>query len=219
MTNHHIPIVIPNLDNKKRTSSIFLAIGAKKTGKTQGCINIQVDMFKKQGKPILVFDIGSQSEYDAYIPISIDDLSRFNRLAEKQRYPFFVCRDCEDIDLFFTLVNQWVRNAFVSFEDATSYMAGNLSEPIRKLILNSRNLCNDYLFNLHSLAEPAPFLFRHSEFIILRKTSDVKLPGKVPVPHKIERAMAELKAENEKYYPRPDQPKLAFRVIDITSAD
>ncbi|GAB3568790.1 hypothetical protein GCM10027578_22030 [Spirosoma luteolum] len=211
--------VIPNLDNKKRPSSIFLAIGAKRTGKTQGSINIQVDMWKRQAKPVLVFDIGSQSEYDTYLPIQQDDISRFNRLAEKEQYPFFVCRDCEDIDQFFTLVNQWVRNAFVVFEDATSYMAGNLSEPIRKLILNSRNLCNDYLFNLHSLAEPAPFLFRHSEYIILRRTSDVKLPPKVPVPHKIERAMAEIKAENDKKYPTAAQPKLAFRVIDITSAD
>lgn len=211
--------IIPGLDNAKRASSIFLSVGAKRTGKTQGSISIQADMFKKQGKPILIFDIGRQSEYDIYIDIPIDDLSRFNRLAEKERYPFFVCRDCEDIELFFTLVNQWVRNAFVVFEDATTYMAGNLSEPIRKLILNSRNLCNDYLFNLHSLAEPAPFLFRHSEYIILRRTSDVKLPGKVPVPHKIERAMAEIKAENDKLHPGPERAKIAFRVIDITSAD
>ena len=211
--------IIPGLDNAKRASSIFLSIGAKRTGKTQGSINIQADMFKKQGKPILIFDIGRQSEYDIYIDIPIDDLSRFNRLAEKQRYPFFVCRDCEDIDQFFTLVNQWVRNTFVVFEDATSYMAGNLSDPIRKLILNSRNLCNDYLFNLHSLAEPAPFLFRHSEYIILRRTSDVKLPPKVPVPHKIERAMAEIKVENDKLHPGPERAKIAFRVIDITSAD
>lgn len=212
-------IVIPELNNKKRASSIFLAVGAKKTGKTQGSINIQVEMFKRQGKPVLVFDVGTQSEYDDYILIGIDDISRFNRLASKEPYPFFVCRECEDIELFFTLVNQWVRNSFVVFEDATSYMAGNLSEPVRKLILNSRNLCNDYLFNLHSLAEPAPFLFRHSEYIILRKTSDVKLPSKVPVPHKIEKAMAEISAENARLYPRPEQPKLAFRVIDITSAD
>lgn len=212
-------IVIPNLSDKKRTSSIFLAIGAKKTGKTQGSINIQVDMWKRQRKPVLVFDVGSQSEYDQYIPIMQDDISRFNRLADRETYPFFVCRDCEDVDQFFRLVNQWVRNSLVVFEDATSYMAGNLSQPVRQLVLNSRNLCNDYLFNLHSLAEPAPFLFRHSEYIILRKTSDVVLPNKVPVPHKIERAMAELKAENERLYPDPKQPKLAFRVIDITSAD
>lgn len=212
-------IVIPKLDDKKRTSSIFLAIGAKKTGKTQGCINIQVDMLKKQGKPVLVFDVGSQSEYNDYIPIPLDDISRFNRLAERERFPLFVCRECDDFDRFFTLVNQWVRNSLVVFEDATSYMAGNLSEPARKLILNSRNLCNDYLFNLHSLAEPAPFLFRHSEYVILRKTSDVKVPAKCPVPHKFETAMEEIDAENKRLYPDPKQPKLAYRVIDITSAD
>ncbi|GEM_PF-1093862 len=212
-------IILPNLNDKKRTSSIFLAIGAKKTGKTQGSINIQVDMWKRQGKPVLVFDIGSQSEYDKYVPITQAEIKGFNILADRQRYPFFVCRDCEDIDSFFTLVNQWIRNTLVVFEDATSYMGGNLSNAVERLILNSRNLCNDYLFNLHSLAEPAPFLFRHSEYIILRKTSDVKLPSKVPVPHKIEKAMAELKKENELLYPDPKQPKLAFRVIDITSAD
>ncbi|GAB2566818.1 hypothetical protein [Spirosoma areae] len=212
-------LIIPDLDNKKRASSIFLAVGAKKTGKTQGSINIQVEMWKKQGKPILVFDVGSQAEYDIYLPLLLADLPRFNQLARQEAHPFFVCRESDDIDKFFTKVNEFVRNAFVVFEDATTYMAGNLSKPVRKLILNSRNLCNDYLFNLHSLAEPAPFLFRHSEYIILRKTSDVKLPAKVPVPHLIEWAMGEIKAENERLYPRPEQPKLAFRVLDITAAN
>ncbi|GAB3761481.1 hypothetical protein [Spirosoma pomorum] len=214
-------IVIPDQGTKRRTSSIFLHIGAKKTGKTQGTLNMIVEMYQKQAKPVLVLDKGRQSEYDDFIDIELDDLPKFNALANRQKIPLFKCRISgeEDVIKFFELVDQYIRNSFVVFEDATTYAVGNLPLSMRNLIVNSRNACNDYLFNLHSLSEPAPFLFRHSEYIILRRTSDQKLQTKVPVPNKILRAMYELEKENKREYPRVDQPKLAFRLIDITSAD
>nr|WP_293837772.1 hypothetical protein [uncultured Arsenicibacter sp.] len=201
-----------------RPSSVFLHIGAKKTGKTQGTLNMIVDMWKRQRKPCIVFDIGGQSEYDDFIPLALDDLEFFNAMADQEPFPLYRVRSLDDFDEFFLGIVEWVRNAFVVFEDATSYMVGNLPESHRRLLLGSRNHCNDYLFNLHSLAEPAPFLFRHAEYIILRRTSDVKLPSKVPVPHKIEKAMREIDAENRTLYPDPQMPKLAFRLIDITAA-
>jgi hypothetical protein len=214
-------IIIPHLGQQRRFSSIFLHIGAKKTGKTQGTLNMAVDMFKQQKKPVLVLDKGSQEEYEDFHVIDIDDLPGFNKVAQKATYKLFRCRVSseEDILKFFTYVNQHIKNSFVIFEDATSYAVGNIPRVMKDLILNSRNACNDYLFNLHSLSEPAPFLFRHAEFLILRRTSDVKVPTKIPVQNKIERAMREIAQENAELYKRPEQPKLAFRLIDITSAD
>lgn len=214
-------IIIPGLDNKKRTAAIYLHIGAKKTGKTQGTINMAVDMLRQQGKPVLVLDKGRQSEYDDFHTLELQQVPQFTQLAGKTRYPLYKCRVSGEDDIweFFALVDEHVRNSFVIFEDATTYAVGNLPGSVRNLIVNSRNACNDYLFNLHSLSEPAPFLFRHSEFMILRRTSDQKLPGKVPVPHKVLQAMREIETENKRLYPRPEQPKLAFRVIDITAAD
>lgn len=211
-------IRVPQLSEGFRPSSVFLHIGAKKTGKTQATLNMAVDMWKRQRKPCIVFDVGNQSEYDDFIPLSTDNMAYFDDLAEKALYPFFVVRELDAFDSFFLAVVNWVRNTFVIFEDATSYMVGNLPEPQRRLVLYSRNHCNDYLFNLHSLAEPAPFLYRHAEYIILRRTSDVKLPSKVPVPHKILQAMQEIAEENAQLYPLPTAPKLASRLIDITSA-
>jgi hypothetical protein len=214
-------IVIPDLGKRKRTSSIFLHIGAKKTGKTQGTLNMAVDMFTRQGKPVLVLDKGRQEEYEKFHPIDLADIPNFNELARRVKYKFFRCRVSSEQDIleFFTSVNQFITNSFVIFEDATSYAVGNMPRVMKDLILNSRNACNDYLFNLHSLAEPAPFLFRHSEYIILRRTSDVKLTSKMPVVAKLERAIREIAIENNnKYNDYPEQPKLAFRLIDTTSA-
>jgi hypothetical protein len=204
-----------------RTSSIILHIGAKKTGKTQGTLNMCRDMFIKQHKPVLLLDIGRQPEYETFIPIELEDVGQFNRLATRHKVPFFRCRveDLEQTIRFFDLVNKNVRNSFVVFEDSTSYMRGNLPSKMQNLIFNSRNVNNDYLFNLHSLREPAPVLLAHSEMLVLRKTADGKLPTKVPVPEKIAAAMQAIKQENERLYPRADQPKLAYRLIDLTTAD
>jgi hypothetical protein len=214
-------IVIPDVGKRKRTSSIFLHIGAKKTGKTQGTLNMAVDMFTRQGKPVLVLDKGRQEEYEIFHPIDLADIPNFNELAQRVKYKYFRCRVSSELDIleFFTSVNQFVTNSFVIFEDATSYAVGNMPRVMKDLILNSRNACNDYLFNLHSLSEPAPFLFRHSEYIILRRTSDAKLTSKMPVVAKLEKAMREIAIENsKKYNDYPEQPKLAFRLIDTTSA-
>lgn len=201
-----------------RTSDIFLHIGAKKTGKTQATLSAVVDMWRKQRKPALVFDIGRQSEYDSFHQISVEDVPQFAQLAAQQAYPFFACRDVQDFDEFFEAVNTYVRNSFVVLEDATSYMTGNMSQSAKRLVYNSRNTNNDYWINLHSLADPAPVLLKNAEVYVLRRTTDVDVPTKVPVRHKIEQAMAEIQAENQRLYPGKDQPKLAFRVINITEA-
>lgn len=205
-----------------RTSSAFLHIGAKKTGKTFGTIEIAMDMLTNQRKSVLIYDPNNQSEYDRFTRIRITGVPKFfekynqDKGTPLDKPKLVVCRDAEVREMFDTIFT-YVRNAVIVFEDSTPYMAGNLPDYIQRVIFQSRNHGNDLIFNVHSLTEPAPFLFRHTEYIILRQTADNphKLPTKVPVPFKIKKAMLDIRAENEQLYPGPTQPKLARRLINI----
>ncbi len=210
----------PITTTEERDALAWLQVGSKNTGKTQFTLQMMADMATKQGKPTLILDINNQSQYDGMRPIDLDEIELFNRVAAVARKPYFRCRiETEaEIDLFFTFVHLYVKNAFVVFEDCSSYMDGNLSQPKRTLILNSRNACNDLLFNGHSLGDMAPFLHKHVEMIVLRQTGDEigSLPGKVRNKHRVRALMAEIMEENEALYAHV-RYKLAFRLLDMQS--
>jgi hypothetical protein len=190
-----------------RTSVVMLQLGAMNTGKTQGTLAMMADMHRKQGKPTLILDINSQQEYEDFQDMPLEHLERFNQVATKRRVPWFRCRiETEtEIDLFFQLVHLYVKNAFVVFEDSSAYMDGNLSQAKKTLILNSRNACNDLLFNGHSLGDMAPFLLKHDD--------PANLPAKVPNRPLVKRAMEELHVENKRMYPNVKY-KLAYRLLE-----
>lgn len=201
-----------------RTADAMIQAGAKNTGKTQATLTIMNTMVVKQGKPVLVLDINGQEQYNAFQEIRLDDIEFFNTLARRSPSQLFRCRiEMEsEIDLFFALVHLYVKNAFVVFEDCTSYMSGNLSQPKKTLILNTRNASNDILFNGHSLGDLAPFLLKNCETLLLRQTSDNMdaLPPKVPCKRKVMAAMHEIVTENRRLYSGVKY-KLASRLIDL----
>jgi hypothetical protein len=181
-----------------RDAAVFLHIGAKRTGKTTATLNICRSMWQQQSKPVLIYNIGNQPQYNLFTELQIDDIPRFNKLASSAQYPFFQIK-VADIDQLARFVITYVRNAVIVLEDATSYAVGNISKPFREMILANRNSGNDLIINLHSLADPAPFLFRTSEYIILRQTSDDpgRLMNKVPAQNKVRAAMLEIREDNE----------------------
>ncbi len=206
------------MSDEGRFAAITLNIGAKKTGKTTAVLQLMGEMHLLQSKPSLVLNIGNQPAYEKLHEISLNDIKHFNRLAEANwGNPLFRCHTT-DVDDFMLLVDAYVKNACVVFEDATSYMGGNLSKPKMRLVLNSRNIGNDYVFNLHSLSDPAPFLWKHADYLLLRQTWDDpnKLPDKVAGNRpRIIQAMRLVRAENERLYPRPEQPRLASARIAL----
>ncbi|MBO0951187.1 hypothetical protein [Fibrella forsythiae] len=184
--------------SQTRDASVFLHIGAKKTGKTTDTLNMCRDLWEHQQKPCLVYNIGNQSHYDDFQEIDLSDIPKFNALAARSKLPWFQIKTIESDALFRSIVT-YVRNAVIVLEDSTSYAVGNLSKPFREMILANRNSGNDLIINLHSLKDPAPFLFRSSEYIILRQTSDDpnKLPDKVLAPEKVILAMLDIRETNE----------------------
>lgn len=203
---------------RKRDASIWLHFGAKKTGKTTDTLVMSDDMWRLQRKPTLVFDIGNQPQYEHFQPIDLDELSEWTHLPTRYHtWQFRIFTD--QINSLFDAIHLYVRNTFVVFEDSTSYMSGNLSKSKTRLILNSRNMANDYLFNMHSLAAASPELYLYSEWILLRQTGDnpEKLPPKIPMKDRVRLLMLEIIAENTRLYPKSDQYKIAKRRLDLQS--
>lgn len=196
-----------------RTSEIFLHVGKRNTGKTF-MTKETIYEFLSNGKRVLIFDINNQSEYDRFPCISVDDLPRWRGMN------IVTVREPDRIDEFFDHVHFYIRNTLVVLEDSTSYVMGNFSKSIQRTILNTRNANNDLFFNVHSLGDPGPFLYKHIDWYILRETGDeFPLPTKVRAKNRLERAMQEIKAENKRLYPDIDgrkTPKIAYRLLDAT---
>ncbi len=167
------------------------------------------------GKRVLIFDINNQSEYDRFPCISVDNLPYWRNME------VVAVREPDRIDEFFDFVHFYIRNTLVVLEDSTSYMMGNFSKSIQRTILNSRNANNDLFFNVHSLGDPGPFLYKHVDWYILRETGDTyPLPNKVRAKAALESAMLQIKEENRRLYPDIEgvkTPKLAYRILDATS--
>lgn len=203
------------ITDAKRDSWVMLHVGAMRTGKTTGTRQMMTDMWEPpQRKPSLVFDSNNQKDYDDLIPISVDDLPRWAETWPRYARPWFVCRDVDDLDWFFTYLHQYVRNTFVVFEDATGYLNSKLTKTQLRPILNSRNACNDIMLNQHSLADVQPDLYRAAWWLWLRHTADGEIPAKARMPHLIGRALEEINAENQRLYPTGHN-KLASRLIEF----
>jgi hypothetical protein len=200
--------------SQERTTEIWLHVGKKNTGKTYMTKQIMADFYAQNIK-VLIVDINGQEDYDGFNTITVDQIPFFRELD------IVTVRDQWDKRRIFEAmdyIHTYVRNTFVVLEDSTSYVKGNVNESIQRLVLNCRNACNDLLFNVHSFNRVGPFLYEHTDWYMIRETGDyLPLEKKVAGSHKVEQAMAEIKAENRKLYPDVNgikTPKLAFRIID-----
>lgn len=200
-----------------RDSFSVLHIGAKRTGKTTASLQLIVDFWEQQRKPCIVLDLGNHPSFDRFRRVDLDDLPRLDRFEGRK---YFVFRPDamnvyqETLD-FCQTVAQYVRNTAVIFEDFTTYLRGNIHPTIQNMMLGSRNACNDYIFNVHSLSDVGPFALNHCEIYILRHTTDNPddLPSKIPytVRALVATALREINRENAKV--RDNQPRLAYRTI------
>lgn len=196
-----------------RTSEIFLHIGKRNTGKTYMTEGIIAD-FYRHGRRVIIFDINNQSEYDKFSDLTVDEIPYWREIE------IVKVREPDRVNDFFDNVHFYVRNALVILEDSTSYVMGNIHKSIQRLVLNTRNANNELYFNVHSLSDPGPFLYKHVDWYILRETGDeFPLDNKVRAKGRVERAMREIKAENKRLYPDVagrKTTKRAYRILDPT---
>lgn len=65
-------------------------------------------------------------------------------------------------------------NSFVVFEDATNYIASNMSNEIKRLIVNSKQLGSDVFLVFHSINIIPPFLWYLWNYLIIFKCAKPK---------------------------------------------
>lgn len=151
------------------------------------------------------------------IEIGIDDLPQFQTLVSHYARPWFVCREADETEAFFWAVRYHIRNTVIVFEDATVYMGTSAPMSQKSLAAMSRNACNDTFFNFHCLADVPNYLYRLSEILILRQTTDTEIPAKVRAPDVVAEARRQIDRENARLYPPPAKHRLAYRTIDLNA--
>ena len=65
-------------------------------------------------------------------------------------------------------------NSYVVFEDATSYISSNMTNEIKRLIVNSKQLGSDVFLVFHSINIVPPFLWYLWNYLILFKCAKPK---------------------------------------------
>ena len=201
--------------NQLRDSAAILHVGMKRTGKTTASLQMMVEFVEKQGKPVVVLDLGCHPSFDNFRRITLEELPKIHSLPGKK---YFVYRPYESLQVFpeilefCTMVSKYVRNAVVFFEDFTTYVEGNFHPIVKGLILNSRNSCNDYVFNVHSFSDVGPFILKHCEIYLVRETIDDpnNLPPKIPytIRPTVKHALGLVLKENQR-----NRNKYAYRII------
>lgn len=211
-----------------RDSFIILNIGSKKTGKTTASVRMLLDFWERQQKPCIVLDLKGHPSYANFIALNLEQVKRFYARKHGLK-PFYVFRPDPDpmayeasIIEFCQIVAMYVRNTVVLFEDFTTYLEGNFHPAIKGMILDNRNACNDYIFNVHSFGDVGPFVLKHSELYVIRETADdpYDLPTKIPYTIRplVQKCLLEINAENNRNVGKtlPNQqpkPRLASRMI------
>lgn len=183
---------------------------------------MMVKFWEEQKKPCIILDLNNHPSFALFKTLTIDDIVSFSTRRHIGK-PYYVFRP--DISFrrkkdsvleFCHVVNLYVRNSVVIFDDFTSYLEGNVHPIIEDLILNARNACNDCIFNVHSFSDVGPFALRHCEFYLIRHTVDsvTKPPNKIPegILPLVKKMMEEIQRENRKL--QDDEPRLAYRMIN-----
>ncbi|MCX6208377.1 MAG: hypothetical protein NTZ59_02450 [Bacteroidetes bacterium] len=149
----------------ERQNKLFLFIGQRGSGKTTHANNVANAFIKSHiANKIIVVDTDAHPFYNDFDVVDIESLK--NVRSKKIR-----CEDADDSDLFLTL-NTYQRNAFVIFEDAAKYVSSNISNALKKCIIDMRKRNFDLAFMFHSLSDVPPYIAKNYNAMVLFKTLD-----------------------------------------------
>jgi hypothetical protein len=104
-----------------------------------------------------------------------------------------------DIDQIFSLIDEWMRNALLIFEDSTKYIEGKIGANLKKFVYDSKQKNLNLVFIFHSLAAVPPGLIRAADTLTIFKTNEgIPAKGKYPFPD-IPQAMDIVRKSNDRY--------------------
>ena len=145
-----------------RLNKMFLVLGKKGSGKTYYTIHTLIEQYHTAHpkKKILVYNTDDHPDY-RYIPrINPGDLSRWTGAGIYR----IVDSDATGV---ISLINEYVYNGLVIFEDASKYINKRLQKSAWDAILNSKQHNLDILFQFHGFAACPPEILRQCDVITM----------------------------------------------------
>jgi|SRR5690554_3295455 len=187
---------------EKRTNKVFLIAGTRGTGKTDFIKNIIAEASKSFNKTLVVDtfdnpawkDLSTWNHPDRLTQVPVIPLTKFP--VWKKGIGKIYSSNTKEL---MATIQEYAKNTFVVFEDATRYIGSKLTDDVNNFVLDSKQKNLDLVFIFHSLMSIPPDLVRVADILILFKTNEGKIPEyKYPWPE-IPIAMKELKKSSNRY--------------------
>lgn len=184
----------------------FLFIGASDTGKSWECMQFAKWFRERKESPkkTIIFEherndetYGNIEKYGVIKEISLNDLD----YALPQKGAFRIVS--KDVETFIEKACK-IKNAFFVIDDATGLFGSNIPEYLLDFLGLRKNNRIEIAFQIHTIAETAPRLFRNTDIWVIKQTGD-SLPVKSSCPNweNVSKLLTECKNENAKKDFRP----------------
>ena len=168
-----------------RKNVTLLIVGQKGTGKT----TLAKKLLERSVLPKkLIFDPTGQEAWQSYPRINPEHLPYWKKGAKR----LFE----ENTEEMLRLINQYIRDTFNVFDDASAYVDFIVNTELKALLTRNRHYNNDLVFIFHSLRLVPVRLYEYASHLILFKTNDtdqhLRKLDKVPNIEEIRRAYYEV---------------------------
>jgi len=189
-----------------RTNKVILIAGTRGTGKTDFVKNLVSKSSSAFPKSLVVDTFDSDTWHNL---ATHDHPERINMqvnnipMAKFKHWKSGIGRMfSSDTRAIMQLIQEYSRNTFIVFEDATKYIGAKLSEEMKLFVLDSKQKNLDLVFIFHSLASIPPDLVRVADVLVLFKTNEGK-PSETKYPWgEIPEMMASLKKDSNRFATR-----------------
>lgn len=179
----------------KRPNYITVLIGAPNTGKTFELLKL-INAIPKRA---LIFDLNNEPKYKAFPRMKLEQLPRWKG-DSSTKYRIFH----SEPETVIQSIHDHLRNATLVLEDATSYVHGNTSKIVTKILVSRRHWNLDVFLTFHSLSVVPPVVFSMCNFIVLKKSNEnmrkIKGMDKIPNPDAVLNAWHTVNAHKDPYY-------------------
>jgi len=176
----------------QRVNIVGVIVGGRGTGKTT-YLKDKIQKASKLPKTVVI-DTFPHPSYSEFQQIPGEKL----RILKKGKKRVVGSNTEENIKL----VDKYLTNSLLVFEDCTKYIKSNLQDSVRNLLIDSKQKNLDIILMYHSLGQVPPDIFRLSDFIVLFKTGEQwdNSWKKIPNAHKVKDAFIEVNKHSNKYY-------------------
>ena len=164
---------------EERQNKMTVAVGKPGCGKTTELLRIY-DVLAKS-RAVILYDLSNEPKYRNFPVITSKTIRAQGAAIQPGIYRFSSADDKRSIEFF----REYLRNAVLVFEDASSYVPANLPDYLITLISIRRQLGLDLFFVFHALRMVPPRILTMCNYILIKKTGDSisKLKNLDSLPH------------------------------------